>query len=355
MKEALYYEKQADHTIRCLLCPNFCTIAEGKSGSCRSRKNIEGTLYATNYGRTTSLNIDPIEKKPLYHYYPGSMILSLGANSCNLHCEFCQNYEISQSDCPTSALSPSELLEILLRKDLKQVAFTYTEPFTWYEFIHDCAKLFQPHDIRIVLVTNGYINPEPLAELLPYLDAMNIDLKSINADFYKKVCQGSLQPVLSTIRTAFTDCHIELTNLLIPDLNDKESEIQALVDFVAEVNPHIPLHFSKYFPRWKCNQPATSDATLINAYQLAKEKLSYVYLGNMQTDKYCNTSCPRCNKLLIDRSLNPVRSVAFQSYNCIEAALPFDKLRVTHCPQINKSNQNSRCSCGFEIYGRFDA
>jgi pyruvate formate lyase activating enzyme len=354
MKEALYYEKQTDNSVRCLLCPNFCRIAEGKSGSCRSRKNIKGTLYAINYGRTTSLSLDPIEKKPLYHYYPGSQILSLGANSCNLHCEFCQNYEISQAECPTSALSPSELLQIMQEKNLKQVAFTYTEPFTWYEFILDCAKLFQPHDIKIVLVTNGYINPEPLAELLPSIDAMNIDLKSINADFYKKICHGNLKPILETIKTAFASCHIELTNLLIPGLNDKENEIQTLIDFVAEVNLNIPLNFSKYFPRWKCKQPATSDVALISAYKLAKEKLSYVYIGNMQTDKYSNTSCPNCNKLLIDRSRNSVRSVGFQSCISSISALPFDKLRVTHCSTTDKFKQNICDSCGFEIYGRFD-
>ncbi len=327
MKEALYYNKLPDNSVQCRLCPNNCRIRIDCTGSCHSRKNLNGILYATNYAKTTSLSLDPIEKKPLYHYYPGSMILSLGANSCNLHCSFCQNYEISQSECHTHDISPEELLETLLKQDLHQVAFTYTEPFTWYEYMLDCAKLFKPHKIRIVLVTNGYINQEPLRDLLPYIDAMNIDLKSFRDEFYKNACQGKLQPVLDTICTVNGFCHIELTTLIIPGLNDGADELTNLVDFVAEVNKAIPLHFSRYYPRWKCAEPITPMETLQKAYSIAKAKLEYVYLGNIQPGDYYNTYCPDCSTLLIDRCSSHIQTDNLPEGKCLK--------------------------CGKVIYGRF--
>lgn len=329
MKEALYYEKLDGKKVRCILCPNLCIIADGDFGSCRSRKNVSGVLIAVNYGRTVSLNLDPIEKKPLYHYHPGSQILSLGANSCNLHCRFCQNYQSSQEDCPTQVLLPDALLDIMLRKDLKQVAFTYTEPFTWYEYILDCGKLLTEKGIRLVLVTNGYINPEPLNELLPYIDAMNIDLKSSRDDFYKKVCGGRLQPILDTVRTASGKCHVELTNLVIPGLNDSEQDISALIDLVAEINPDIPLHFSRYYPQYKCEQPVTPVETLLAAINKAKEKLNYVYAGNIAAGEHSDTHCPICGKHLISRGFTGI---------------------------VTKGLTAGKCSsCTTEIYGQFDA
>lgn len=327
MHEARFYEKVGEGAVRCLLCPNQCLIRDGKFGSCRSRKNVAGVLMAVNYARTVSLNLDPIEKKPLYHYYPGSQILSLGANSCNLHCQFCQNFEISQEDCPTRVLSPEDLLDILLRKHQNAVAFTYTEPFTWYEYIYDCGKLLTPKGIKLVLVTNGYIEQEPLRELLPYVDAMNIDLKSIRPEFHQKICAGKLDPVLATIRTAAQACHVELTNLLIPGLNDSEEEIRDLVGFVAEVDRNIPLHFSRYYPRWQCELPATPESTLFLAYGIAAQKLNYVYLGNIASGEHSDTHCPNCQAHLISRSF-----------------LSID----THFMQGDKCSK-----CGFKIYGRF--
>jgi pyruvate formate lyase activating enzyme len=316
MREALYYNKLDNKAVKCKICPNLCIVQSSKSGACMSRVNIEGLFYALNYGQTVSINLDPIEKKPLYHYYPGSMILSIGANSCNLHCGFCQNYEISQHDCVTNKLLPYELLDIMIKKKLKQIAFTYTEPFTWFEFILDCGKLFKPNEIKIVLVTNGYVNQEPLLELLPYIDAMNIDLKSFSDDFYIKMCKGSLQPVLDTIRIANASCHIELTNLLIPNLNDGAEEITQLVNFVASINKSIPLHFSRYFPRWKCKESITPMETLQKAYNIARTKLDYVYIGNIQSGDYCNTYCPNCSTLLIDRNSSQISSERLQENKC---------------------------------------
>jgi pyruvate formate lyase activating enzyme len=302
MHEAKHYELLAGKEVRCKLCPNYCLIGDGKLGSCRSRKNVSGVLFAINYGRTVTMNLDPIEKKPLYHYYPGSQILSLGANSCNLHCEFCQNYQISQEDCYTKGVLPDELLDLLLRKNLNQIAFTYTEPFTWFEYILDCGKLFEKYCIRIVLVTNGYINTEPLAELMPYIDAMNIDLKSTREEFYNNLCMGKLQPVLETIKSASCSCHVELTNLLIPNLNDSDDEISKLIEFVYNVNPNIPLHISRYFTNWKCHQQITPEASLLKAYESSRKKLKYTYIGNFPSGEYSNTYCPVCKRLLINRS-----------------------------------------------------
>lgn len=301
MHEAMFYQKLKNNVVQCDLCPNYCTISDGECGSCRSRKNISGVLFASNYARTVSINIDPIEKKPLYHYYPGSKILSLGANSCNLHCDFCQNYEISQFESPTSIVYPDELLDTILRQNLKQVAFTYTEPITWYEYITDCAKLFKEHNIKIVMVTNGYINQSPLKQILPLVDAFNIDLKSFNDNFYNEICKGKLAPVIETVIEAAKSCHLEITNLLIPELNDNLDDITSIVDFICNINPNIPLHFSRYFPRWLSHHQVTPDATLIDAYKIASKKLRYVYLGNSNLYKYSQTICPICYALLISR------------------------------------------------------
>jgi pyruvate formate lyase activating enzyme len=327
MKEAMYYHRLDDSRVQCELCPNLCNIPEGSFGSCRSRKNIEGKLIAVNYAQTTSVNLDPIEKKPLYHYHPGSTILSLGPNSCNLHCAFCQNFEISQEECPTKEILPDELLQLLRKHDLDQIAFTYTEPLTWYEYLLDCGKLFRENDIHMVLVSNGYINQAPLKELLPFIDAMNIDLKSSSDVFYKDTCLGSITPVLETIRTASALCHVEITNLLIPELNDTEAEIRTLVDFIADINPEIPLHFSRYFPRYKCKQEVTPENTLLKAYKIAKEKLPFVYLGNTNNDLNINTYCPSCGTQLIEREFNTVK--------------------------VENLTNDSCTVCGTKIYGHF--
>ena len=299
MKEAKYYLKLADDKVQCKLCPHNCIISQNSAGICRTRKNISGTLYATNHGETVSLNIDPIEKKPLYHFYPGSKILSIGSNSCNFSCVFCQNYEISQQIVPTSKISAESLIAMCNEHNLDSVAFTYTEPFTWFEFILDTAKILKNENIKVVLVTNGYINAEPLEELLPYIDAMNIDLKAFDDDFYHRYCGGHLEPVLQTIKIAAQSCHIEITNLIIPTLNDDMNEIAKLVDFVADIDEEIPLHFSRYFPCYKLHLAPTPIEILHKAKELAKKKLQNVYLGNILTER--NTYCQKCGELVINR------------------------------------------------------
>ncbi|PIZ83692.1 MAG: AmmeMemoRadiSam system radical SAM enzyme [Candidatus Omnitrophica bacterium CG_4_10_14_0_2_um_filter_44_9] len=273
----------AGATVRCFLCPRFCVINDNKIGFCGVRANKGGKLYAANYGRVASVALDPIEKKPLYHFHPGSFILSAGTLGCNLSCLFCQNWSISKEiQTPTEPMEPRSLVSRALKLNSFGIAYTYNEPFIWYEFVLETAKLAKASGLKNVLVTNGYVNPEPLAELLPYIDAMNIDLKSIRDGFYKKVCAGSVGPVLETISTSAKSCHVELTNLIIPTLNDTEEELTELVDWIYDnVGESVPLHFSRYFPCYKMNLSPTPLSTLKRAEEIARKKLKYVYLGNI--------------------------------------------------------------------------
>ncbi|HDS09659.1 MAG TPA: AmmeMemoRadiSam system radical SAM enzyme, partial [Firmicutes bacterium] len=259
-KEALHYEKNADGSVQCLLCPHKCSIVSGRSGVCRIRKNIDGTLFSLNYGEVTSIAVDPIEKKPLYHFYPGTDILSAGTFGCNFKCDFCQNWEISQETPPSQYISPDKLVEIAVQEDSFAVAYTYSEPMVWFEYVLESSKLGKEKGLKNVLVTNGYINKNPLLELTSVIDAMNIDLKGIKDEFYHNHPKGTLNPVLETIKTSFEQgVHIEITNLIIPGCNDSREDIEELVDFVAAVSPDIPMHFSRYFPHYKMDREPTPE------------------------------------------------------------------------------------------------
>ena len=319
----------------CVLCPHECVIAEGKSGRCLGRKNIGGRLEAANYGEVVSIAVDPIEKKPLYHFLPGSEILSVATYGCNLRCPFCQNSEISQHAAPSRRVEPDELLALAKRHGTPSVAYTYNEPCIWFEYLMDAGKLMQAAGIRNVLVTNGMLNPEPLAELLPLIAAMNIDLKSIRPEFYRDYVQGDLDTVLNTIRTARRACHVELTNLLIPGRNDSEADVSELVDFVASLGRETVLHFSRYFPRHRASEPPTPTEKLVEAAGIARKKLDYVYLGNVATGEDLgsgdsphpgtvpsgsvperDTFCPKCRSRLVDRSRHAGRVVGVRGGKC---------------------------------------
>ncbi len=282
MKEALYWEK-TDGKTACHLCPHECKIANGLVGICGARKNIGGKLYSLVYGEAASVSLDPVEKKPLYHYHPGEYILSLGTKGCNFKCPFCQNWAISQVlDAPAEKITSKWVIVKAKENKSFGIAYTYNEPFIWYEFVLDTAKLAKKEGLENVLVTNGYVNPEPLEEMLPFIDAMNIDLKSMDDDFYRRICRGSLDPVLSTIKRAVKSCHVELTNLIIPGLNDSDDNFARLTDWIYEnAGPEVPLHFSRYFPCYKLDKPATPLETLKRAERIAKKKLRYVHLGNI--------------------------------------------------------------------------
>ncbi len=304
MKEALFYKKLDNGRVLCLLCPQECRISPEREGVCRVRRNIGGTLYSQNYGHCSSIALDPIEKKPLYHFYPGSDILSIGTQGCNLRCGFCQNWQISQGEPGLRELSPQDTVDIALKyreTGCIGIAYTYSEPSVWFEYVLKTAKLAKEKGLVNVLVTNGYINPEPLGELLEFVDAMNIDIKAFTDEFYKKVCKGKLEPVLKVTEIAAKRCHLELTTLLIPGYNDSPEEIRDLIQWVASLGVEIPLHFSRYFPNYEFIEPATPIETLEMAREIALSKLRYVYLGNMPDERYSATYCYNCGMRLIIR------------------------------------------------------
>lgn len=302
MKEARYYQAHENGVI-CGLCPKQCVISPDRTGFCRVRKNINGTLYAQNYGCCSSYALDPIEKKPLYHFYPGSTIFSIGTWGCNFACQFCQNWEIAQAVPATIPMLPAEAVAAAKGAGRGNIgiAYTYSEPGVWYEYITDTARLVHEQDLKNVLVTNGFINSEPLDELLPFIDAMNIDVKAFNEDFYRTVCAGTLRHVKQTVQKAVQYCHVEITTLVIPGMNDSETELTELAKWLAGLDKDIPLHFSRYFPRYKMGAAPTPLSTLNKASEIASEYLNYVYIGNTGGGEGSNTHCPQCRLLLIDR------------------------------------------------------
>lgn len=283
MKIALYY-KSVNSDIECLLCPNFCKIKPQKTGVCLARKNINGNLYSNVYGKTTSINLDPIEKKPLYHFHPGKQILSIGTYGCNLKCPWCQNWSISQQVTQTRDITPEDILQLAKKyKNNIGVAYTYNEPFIWYEFVLECAKLIKENKLCNVLVTNGFVNQEPAENLLRYIDAINLDIKSFDDKFYKDYCKGDLQAVLNFAKCAKKYCHLEITNLIIPTKNDKLQDIEKLVDWIYNnLGEETPLHFSRYFPNYKMQDILPTPVDILKkAKEIADKKLKYVYLGNV--------------------------------------------------------------------------
>lgn len=274
MKEALFYRKHKSKMVECLLCPHYCKLQDGAIGRCKVRKNIGGELYATNYGKCAALAHDPMEKKPLYHFMRGEETLSVGSVGCNLHCSFCQNWQISQVLAPTTTVVPEQIVEAA---NGRSIAYTFSEPLMWFEFVLDTARLAHINGLKNVLVTNGFINKDPLIELSQYIDAANIDLKGFSNSFYAKL-GGNIAPVKQTIEFLQGRCHIELTFLIIPGENDSPEEIYAMVDWIAKIDPFIPLHIARYYPAYKENLPETSFETLHKASEIAKTKLAYVYI-----------------------------------------------------------------------------
>jgi len=309
LKEAMHYERLEEQKVICRLCPHECTIAPGKYGICRVRNNIEGILYTHNYGKIAAVAMDPVEKKPLYHFYPGKYLLSLGTVGCNFRCRFCQNHHIAQHgmDEKTSAGDLYEASEGYLlclcrqEEDCVGIAYTYNEPSIWYEYVLDTARYIKAKGYKNVLVTNGYISEKALAELLPYIDAMNIDVKGFSGKYYRDICGGSLEHVKRTVEIAAAVCHVEVTTLIVPGCNDDEKEMEELSKWLGAIKRSIPLHLSRYFPNYKMNEKPTPVETLKILKKIADSNLEYVYIGNLPSEDI-STYCPNCGALLVRRA-----------------------------------------------------
>lgn len=283
IKDAEFWEKH-DDKIRCLLCPHSCVIARGKSGLCSVRTNVNDVLRTINYGEITAIAMDPIEKKPLYRFEPGRKILSVGSFGCNFYCDFCQNYSIAHYSAESRYISPDELAELCSSmEDNIGLAFTYNEPSIWYEYVYDASRLLKERypEFKAVLVTNGYIQTEPLLKLLPYVDAMNIDLKAFNKGYYKNICGGDIEHVKRTIEESHDKCHVEITTLLVSGLNDSPEEVASIASYLASLDRDIPLHLSRYFPTYKMTLPPTDIDVMLKSRDIARQYLNHVYLGNM--------------------------------------------------------------------------
>ena len=318
--------------VQCELCPKGCLIGPGQSGECRVRVNLDGVLHSVVYGYPCSASIDPVEKKPVFHFLPGTPILSIATVGCNLHCKNCQNWEISQAnpeDSLASACPPEKVVALARQHQCPSIAYTYTDPVVYYEYAYDTAKLAKEAGIRSVLVTAAYINEPPWRDLLQYIAVARIDLKSVSDAFYREVCSATLQPVQNALVVAKSmGVHVEVINLIIPTLNDKPEEIRNLARWVrANLGKETPLHFDGFTPMYKMRHlPPTSLQALESARDIAvSEGLEYVYIGNRQSENGANTYCPHCQKLLIQR-------VGFTVLQ--------NRLKDGHCPD-----------CGQEIYG----
>jgi len=308
-KQARFWQPQKDNIVQCMLCPHTCTLKPENHGICGVRTNQSGKLYSLIYGSCSSISVDPIEKKPLYHFLPGSSAFSIGSVGCSFTCAHCQNYSISTAKpahYQMQELTSEEAVSLAQENNCQSISFTYNEPTIWHEYSFDTAKQAKKQGLFTSYVTNGYINEDPLREIAPYLDAMNIDVKAFHEDFYHNVCKAQLQPVLQTCMLAKTlGIHIELTYLVIPTMNDSIEEITKFCTWVVEqLGNNIPVHFTRFHPDYKmANLFATPIDTLKNIYEVAKQsEINFPYLGNAPSLEHENTFCPKCNNLLIERS-----------------------------------------------------
>jgi len=295
--------------VQCQICAHYCLIGPGKTGLCGVRKNEKGTLYSLVYGKAIALHVDPIEKKPLFHFFPGTRSLSIATAGCNMRCEHCQNANISQMPRETGHIPGEEILpETIVAEAVKQkchsISYTYTEPAVFFDYAYDTAVLAHESGIKNVFVTNGYQSKESLDAIAPYLDAANVDLKTFQDETYRSLCGARLDPVLKTItRMAERNIWLEITTLLIPGINDSDAEMKAIASFIHDLNPGIPWHVSRFHPAYKMvNTPATSLELMRTAYQIGKDTgLRSVYIGNMPGEQGENTLCHNCGAKLIIR------------------------------------------------------
>ncbi len=307
MKEAEFYRKLDNKKVICDLCPKHCVIEDGKFGKCGARKNIGGKLYSLVYGKISAMHVDPIEKKPFYHFLPGTKALSISTVGCNLSCLNCQNYDISQvraDEVNLPNVSPEEVVEKATELGVRTIAYTYNEPTIFFEYAYDIMKLAHKEGIKNVFVSNGYIERKPLIKLTKFLDAANIDLKFFDDKKYVEVTTAHLKPVLNTLELLKEkEVWLEITNLLIPGYNDDEEEIREMINWISKrLGRDTVIHFSRFFPMYRMtNILPTPLETMREAFEIAKEKLNFVYAGNIPHTEMDNTYCPKCGRLLVER------------------------------------------------------
>jgi pyruvate formate lyase activating enzyme len=324
MKEALWWQTEEDGRILCTLCPRFCRLGEGQAGFCYIRKNIAGKLYSLGYGTSTGFAVDPIEKKPLNHFLPGTGVLSFGTAGCNLGCRFCQNWSISKATLDKAQslnASPEQVVQLAIRHKAPSIAFTYNDPVIWGEFVIDISRLAREHGLKSVMVTAGYITPESRPDVYRYIDAANVDLKGFTERFYHKITFSHLDPVLDTLRWLKNDTDIwfEITNLMIPGENDDPDETSRLCDWVlTNLGDSVPIHFTAFHPDFKMmDRPRTPAATLQRARRIALSAgIKYCYVGNVFDDEGQTTYCPACGKALIRRSWHDILEYRLDGNSC---------------------------------------
>jgi len=324
MIKARYFETLSDsQAVRCLLCPHGCTLKNGQSGLCRTRIADENELYTKAYGNPIAMHLDPIEKKPLYHFLPASKVLSFGTAGCNFHCLNCQNSDISQvspDEITSLNYSPEMIVKAALEFKSEGIAFTYTEPTVFFEFMYDTAFLAQKAGLKTMMISNGYINPAPLSDLFKVMDAFNIDLKAFDDAMYRILCNGRLEPVLSTIKTIHDSGKwLEITNLMVTGYTDKEEDFSKMVDWLIENNlTAVPLHISRFFPAYKLmDAEPTSINVMEKCYQIAIDKgIQFVYTGNLRTEAHENTICPQCGSMLVSREGYTTHVVGMSDNTC---------------------------------------
>jgi pyruvate formate lyase activating enzyme len=330
--EALLYEKEAENRVRCGLCAHRCRIDPGERGVCGVRENREGTLLSLVYGAIVAENVDPIEKKPLFHLLPGSRSFSIATAGCNFRCSFCQNHEISQMPRKKGQIvgrerTPAEVVEQALRSGSRSIAYTYTEPTVYFEFAFDTAEIAREKGLKNVFVTNGYMTPGMLELIAPSLDAANVDLKAFRDDFYKKQCGARLQPVLDSLRKMKElGIWVEVTTLLIPGLNDGGEELRELAAFIVSLGAETPWHISRFHPQYRMTEtPPTPDESIHWAAEIGRSAgLKYVYSGNLPGDPGENTNCARCGRLLIGRCGFSIERLDLKGSACPNCGTPLD-------------------------------
>lgn len=321
---AAYFKTLDDKNVQCMLCPHNCLIKPGETGKCKVRHNVNGILETEVYNNVSALAVDPVEKKPLYHFYPGKAILSVGSFGCNMTCPFCQNHDISQPSVSIMNRRKNIINSLEILNQAKEInsnigiAFTYNEPIVWYEFMLELAINAKKTGISTVMVSNGYINRKPLKELMDHIDAFNIDLKAFSDDFYREHTSARLKPVLNTLKEIYAaGKHLEITYLIIPGYNDNREEFRNCISWISDnLGYEVVLHLSRYFPSYNFSAPPTQASTLQDMHKIAMEKLNYVYPGNINISGIMDTVCPDCNSIITSRSGYHIKHLNTENGRC---------------------------------------